>query len=148
MRLLPVTACVFALYLFDLLQLRERLITRALNYLSHWLISFLFHLILKLQEMLYSGSPTLSTDFLIIPIPHHHLKGLIWKISMSFQAYSCFILNYFIWKTFLHHLCVRQCPSEERQVKKMVAFSRLVQCGKYRGFIPPVTQPVFPFESK
>ena len=122
----------FCIYLFDLLQLRERSITRAVNYLFHWLISFLFHLILKLQEMHYSGSSTLSSEFLIIPILYHHFIGLVLKINTSSQPYSCLILNYFIWKKFniVYVSGIVISPLEERQVKIVVTFSRLSQCRK------------------
>lgn len=138
---------MFCIYLSDLPQVREGSINRVLNYLSHWLISFLYHLISKLQEMLYSGSSTLSSDFLIIPIPYHHLIWLVLKINMSSQPYSCLILNYFIWKNFniVYVSSIVISPLEERQVKN-ITFSRLSHCEGIE-FITPVTQISFPFHS-
>lgn len=125
----------FCIYLFHLLQLRERSITRAVNYLSHWLFFFI-PFDIEAQEMHQSGSSTLSSDFLIIHILCHHLLGLVLKISMSSQPYSCLILYYFIWKkiSIVYVSGIVISPLEERQVRNVVTFSRLSQNRRYRSY--------------
>lgn len=104
-RFLLVTAFPSLLYFFGLLQLGE-IHYQTPNYISHWLLSFQFHLILKLQEMLYSDSSVLSSDFLIISLPYHQPKGLVLKINIMSQPYSCLILSITLFgKTWTSSMC-------------------------------------------